>query len=472
MPQAVVIGSGPNGLAAAIELTRAGWDVEVYEAKSTVGGGMRTLEITEPGFYHDICSAIHPMGLSSKFFRSVPLDQYGVEWIQPELPLAHPFDDGTSAILARNFAETSESLGVDGKNWRSLMKPFADNWDKILHEFLGPINHIPSYPLILAYFGLHAIQPARILANWRFSEERARALFAGIAAHVIMPLDHSPTAAFGLTLGAAGHAVGWPLPKGGSQTVANALAAYLNDLGGKIQTDHPVSNIDEFPEADAIIFNLTPRQILSMARHHLPPGYRRGLENYRYGPGVFKVDWALSEPVPWTSPDVRRAGAVHIGGTFDEIAVSEHATFIGRTIDKPYVLVAQQSLFDPTRAPDDKHTLWAYCHVPHNSPIDMTDAIESQIERFAPGFRDTIIARHTMTAQETQLYNPNYVGGDINGGIQDLRQLFTRPVTRWNPYTTPNPRLFIASTSTPPGGGVHGMAGYHAARAILARHPI
>ena len=466
---AIVVGAGPNGLAAAIELARSGWSVTVYEAKGTVGGGARTAELTRPGFRHDVCSAIHPIGLSSPFFRQLPLDEWGLEWIHPELPLAHPFDDGTAAVLACSFGETAATLGGDGRAWRQMMQPFADSWHRLMPDVLGPL-HVPRHPLLTARFGRLALQSARGLARRWFDGPRARALFAGLAAHVMMPLEHMPTAAFGLILGIAGHAVGWPLPRGGSQSIADALAAYLRSLGGTIVTGRRVRRLDELPAATAVLFDLTPRQIVRIAGTHLPDRYVRALERYQYGSGVFKIDWALSEPVPWTSAACRRAGTVHLGGTMDEIARSEAAAWNGRTSRRPYVLVAQQSRFDDTRAPGDRHTLWAYCHVPSYSEADMTEAIEDQIERFAPGFRDTVLDRHTMTAAQVQSYNANYIGGDINGGTISLRQLFTRPVVRWDPYAMPADGLFICSSSTPPGGGVHGMCGYHAARSVLRRH--
>lgn len=472
MPQqdAIVVGSGPNGLAAAIELARAGWSVTVFEARETVGGGTRTMELTLPGFRHDVCSAIHPLGVSSPFFTHLPLQDWGLEWIHPELPLAHPFDDGSAAVLARSFEHTGASLGIgDGLAWRRLMQRFADGWSQLLPDVLAPL-HVPRHPLLLAQFGLRAVQPARRLAEQWFGGDRARALFAGLAAHVIMPLEHVPTAAFGLVLGAAAHAVGWPMPRGGSQAIADSLADYFERLGGRIVTGHEVTDIDELPSAEAVLLDLTPEQIVQIAAHRLPDRYVAALERYRYGAGICKVDWALSEPVPWTADACRRAGTIHLGGTLDEIAHSETSAWQGRLSERPFVLVAQQSLFDASRTPDDRHTLWAYCHMPHRSDVDATAYIEDQIERFAPGFRDVVLERHTMTAQQVESYNPNYVGGDINGGVQDLRQLFTRPTVRWDPYATPADGLFVCSSATPPGGGVHGMCGYHAAQSVLRQH--
>jgi phytoene dehydrogenase-like protein len=463
---AVVVGSGPNGLAAAITLAQAGCSVLVYEAKSTVGGGARSAELTLPGFVHDICSAIHPLGVGSPFFRALPLSQYGLEWIHPSAPLAHPFDDGTAAMLDRSIVATCETLDQDANAYRKLMEPLVSDWDKLADGLLGPFQ-LPTHTIAMARFGLSAIQSATSLANRLFKGKRARGLFAGLAAHSIMPLDHMITAAIGLVLGILGHAVGWPMPRGGSQKIADALSGYLRSLGGKIVTDALIESIDDLPTARAILLEVTPRQLLRMAGHRLPAGYRRKLESYRYGPGVFKVDLALAGPIPWKATECTGAGTVHLGGTIDEIARGERMMWEGRHPERPYVLVAQHSLFDWSRAPEGKHTVWAYCHVPNGSTFDMTERIEAQIERFAPGFRGLILARSTKSTVEFEQYNPNYIGGDINGGIQDLRQLFTRPVARLVPYSTPIKGLYICSSSTPPGGGVHGMCGYHAARAAL-----
>ncbi len=460
---AIVVGSGPNGLAAGITLVRQGWRVLLLEAKATIGGGMRTVELTQPGFHHDICSAIHPLGMGSPFFKSLDLAEFGLEWIQPELPLAHPFDDGTAVALHQSLAETAVQLDEDGDTYRRLFAPLVADWDKIAREFLGPLS-LPHHPLAMTKFGLRAVWPTTTLAKTIFRNKKTRALFAGLAAHSIMPLEWPLTAAFGLMLGVLGHKVGWPLPRGGSQSIANALAGYFTSLGGEIVTNHEVQSLAELPPARAILLDMTPRQLLAIAGDELPPGYRRQLEKYRQGPGVFKVDWALSEPIPWRAEACRRAGTVHLGPTLEEMALSERLVWRGEVAERPYTLVTQQSLFDATRAPNGQHTGWAYCHVPNGCSVDMTAAIEAQIERFAPGFHDTILARHTMSAPDFQRYNPNYIGGDINGGVQNWRQLFTRPVPRWNPYTTPLPNVFICSSATPPGGGVHGMCGYHAAR--------
>ena len=467
---AVIVGSGPNGLAAAVTLARAGRSVLVLEGKETVGGGMRTLEYTLPGYRHDVCSAVHPLGVGSPFFRDLPLHEHGLEWVFPDYPLAHLLDD-RAVLLHRSLDETAAGLGPDGAAYRRLLAPIVDDWRGILEQFLGPLG-LPRRPFLMARFGLRAIQPAAMLANRTFDTPEARALFAGMAAHITIPLNQVTTAAGGLMLALLAHAIGWPFARGGSQSIADALAAYLRSLGGEIQTGVWVRSMADIPPARAVLFDVTPRQLLDIAGDALPGGYRNRLEGYRYGQGVFKIDWALSEPVPWRDPAARRAGTLHIGGTLAEIAAGERAIWQGQLPDPPFVLFAQPSIFDPARVPGDGkgHTAWGYCHVPHGSTADMTAAIERHIERHAPGFGDCIIGRHTITAAEYETYNPNYIGGDINGGVQDWRQLFTRPVARLNPYTTPNPHLFLCSSATPPGGGVHGMCGYHAARAALDRH--
>jgi phytoene dehydrogenase-like protein len=463
---AVVVGAGPNGLAAAIALAQAGKSVLVVEAKETIGGGCRSAELTLPGFLHDTCSAIHPLGLGSPFFRKLPLGEHGLEWIQPPAPVAHPLDDGTAVMMERSLEETARGLGADGAAYRRLMGPIVTGWDALLPDLLAPL-HLPRHPVALTRFGLAALRSARGLAEARFRGERARALFAGLAGHSILPLERAATAAIGLVLGAAAHAVGWPLPRGGSRRIADALAAHLLSLGGEVRTGHVVESLDALPPARAILCDITPRQLLTLAGDRLRGRYRRRLEGYRYGPAAFKLDFALSGPIPWKSADCARAGTVHLGGTLAEIAASEAEVGRGRHPERPYVLLAQQSLFDPSRAPAGKHTAWAYCHVPNGSAMDMTERIEAQIERFAPGFRDLVLARSVLPPARLQELNPNYIGGDINGGAQDLRQMFTRPAPRIVPYSTPARGLYICSSSTPPGGGVHGMCGYHAARAAL-----
>ncbi len=466
MTDAIVVGSGPNGLAAAITLARAGVSVRVLERGDTVGGGMRSAELTLPGFTHDVCSAIHPLALASPFFTSVPLEEHDVRWIAPPTPLAHPFDDGTAAVLEQSLAATCDALGVDGGRYRRLMGPLVPDASRIVADLLGPLR-LPRDPLGLARFGARGALPASTLARVAFKTERARGLFAGLAAHSMLPLSSPATAGYGLTLALLGHAVGWPLVEGGSQRLAEALVSYLRALGGEIETGHEVTSLAELGDAKAIVLDTGPHQLAQLAGDRLPSLYRRRLEGFRYGPGVFKLDWALDGPIPWQAPECARTATVHLGPTLREIALSERAPSRGEIASVPYVLLAQQSLFDPTRAPAGKQVAWAYCHVPNGSRVDMTDAIERQVERFAPGFRELILARSAMGPADMQRHNPNYVGGDINGGAGDVRQLFTRPVARLNPYTTPLPGVFIGSSSTPPGGGVHGMCGVFAARAAL-----
>jgi phytoene dehydrogenase-like protein len=463
---AIIVGSGPNGLAAAITLAREGGRVLVLEAKETIGGGMRTAELTLPGYKHDICSAIHPLGVGSPFFRELPLEKYGLQWIQPDLPLAHPFDNGTALALYRDLARTAGEMGADRVAYYGLLAPLVEKWEMLAVDLLGP-PRLPRRPFAAAQFGLRALWPASTLARAVFRLPATRALFAGLAAHSILPLERPATAAFGLVLGTLAHTAGWPMPRGGSAQIAAALAGVLADLGGEIVTGEEVTSLETLPPARVVLLDLTPRQILRIAGEKLPAGYRRRLQKYRYGPGVFKIDWALDGPIPWTAEAPRRAGTVHLGGSLAEICASERAVWRGETSRLPYVLLAQQSLFDETRAPAGKQSAWAYCHVPHGSADDKTAVVEKQVERFAPGFRDLILARHTMNTRDLQRYNANYIGGDINGGVQDLGQLFTRPVARLDPYSTPLKNLFICSSSTPPGGGVHGMCGYHAARSAL-----
>jgi phytoene dehydrogenase-like protein len=463
---AIVVGSGPNGLAAAIVLARAGVKVLVVEGARQVGGGVRTEELTLPGFRHDTCSAIHPLGVASPFLKTLPLERHGVEWIHPGAPLAHPFDDEGAAVLERSIEATGATLGGDAASYRKLMEPLCRNVPELLEEILGPL-HAPRHPLVLARFGTKGVLPVNRLARRAFDGERAQGLLAGMAAHSMLPLTRPLTAAIGLTLGVLGHDVGWPMARGGSQAIADAMVAHLRELGGEVETARRVKSLAELGDARAILLDVTPRQFLAMAGDRLPSVYRRRLEGYRYGPGVYKLDWALDAPIPWRAEACTRAGTVHLGATLEEVTASERAVWHGTVADRPYVLVAQQTLFDPTRAPEGKHTAWAYCHVPNGWPGDMTDAIESQVERFAPGFRERVLARSAMGPAEVEAHNPNYVGGDINGGVLDLRQLFTRPVARLTPSATPLPGVFICSSSTPPGGGVHGMCGFHAATAAL-----
>jgi phytoene dehydrogenase-like protein len=461
---AVVIGSGPNGLAAAIAVARAGRSVLVIEGQSTVGGGTRSAELTLPGFVHDVCSAIHPLAKSSPFFSTLPLHEHGLEWIQPPFPLAHPLDDGTAVLMDRSVSLTAHRLGADGDRYRLLMEPLVKDWEHLKSELLRPLR-VPRHPLRLARFGLPALMPASTLARMAFRSERARALFAGNAAHSIMPLKQMPSAAFGLLLGVMAHAAGWPLARGGSQSIAAALVSYLQSLGGEVVCGTPVTTLDELPNARAILCDVTPRQLLTIAGHRLPAGFRARLMRYRYGPAAFKMDWALDGPVPWKARECGFAGTVHLGGSLREIEASESAAWDGRIAEKPFVLLAQQSLFDASRAPEGKQTLWGYCHVPNGSTVDMADKIEDQIERFAPGFRDRILAKSVLPPAELHRRNPNLIGGDNNGGAQDLSQMFLRPTAGL--YTTPADGLYICSSSTPPGGGVHGMCGYFAAVAAL-----
>ena len=433
---------------------------------ATVGGGARTEALTLPGFRHDVCSAIHPLGLGSPFLRTLPLARHGLEFVHPEIPLAHPLDDGSAVALHRSVEQTADGLGLDATAYRRLVGPLADGWEELVDTFVGPLRW-PRNPHTAMRFGLSAVRSATGLARSRFREARARALLAGNAAHSMQPLDQPTTAAFGLMLQLLGHGVGWPAASGGSQAISDALASLLRSLGGEIETGVEVRSLDELAGARCVLFDLAPRQVLTIAGDALPLRYRRALARYRYGPGVFKLDYALAGPVPWRASDCLRAGTVHLGGTLEQIAESEEDVARSRHPRRPFVLVAQQSAFDATRAPAGMHTLWAYCHVPNGSTVDMTGPIEDQIERFAPGFRDLVRARHAMGPADLQARNANYIGGDINGGAASVRQLFARPALRPVPYATPDPRLFICSASTPPGGGVHGMCGFYAAQAAL-----
>ena len=462
---AVVVGSGPNGLSAGIVLQQAGLSVLILEAKESIGGGLRTQELTLPGFLHDVCSAIHPLAVNSPFFNSLPLDQHGLEFIFPEISAAHPFDDGTAAILKGSVEETAAFLGVDSEAYKGLMNPIVENWPHLAEDILGPLT-FPKHPVDMMSFGLNAIRPASSLSG-KFKTKEARGLWGGMAAHSMLPLSNWVSSAASLVLLATGHLKGWPIPKGGSGEIANALASYFKSMGGKIQTGVHVRSMKDIPAANAVLFDLGPKQILEIAGDRFSSLYRWQLNRYRYGMGVFKIDWALDGPIPFTSPECRRAGTVHLGDTLEEIMLNEKLTFKGQHMEKPFVLLAQSSLFDHSRAPKSKHTAWAYCHVPHGSERDMTHAIEMQVERFAPGFRDLILAKHTMNAMDLEAYNPNYIGGDINGGVIDLTQLFTRPALRLSPYRTSAKGIYICSSSTPPGGGVHGMCGYHSAKQVL-----
>lgn len=463
---ASVIGSGPNGLSAAISLAQAGLSVVVYEASETIGGGMRSANVTLPGFVHDICSAIYPLAASSPFFKSLHLEKHGLEWIYPPASLAHPFEDGDVALLETSIEKTGRTLGIDFQSYKSLMDPLIENWDLISTDLLGPFQIFPKHPLKMAQFGLLALQSAERLLKKRFTGKKGQAFFAGLAAHSILPLDRAITASFALVLAILGHKGGWPLAKGGSQKIADALVSVLQGLGGKIITGVKVQSLKELPPSRLILCDTTPKQLLQIAPE-LPEHYKKRLKKYRYGPGVFKIDWALNNPIPWKNPACLKAATIHLGETFEEIALSEKEVWENRNPQKPFVLLAQQSLFDPSRAPEGKHTAWGYCHVPNGSIQNMTETIEKQIERFAPNFRDCILARSVKNTKDIESWNNNCVGGDIVGGVQDIYQLFTRPLARIDPYSTPLPGLYICSSSSPPGGGVHGLCGYHAAQAAL-----
>jgi phytoene dehydrogenase-like protein len=459
-PDVCVIGSGPNGLAAAITLARAGLKVAVYEAAALPGGGMRSEELTLPGVIHDVCSAVHPLAVASPALQSFQLERFGLEWIQPQAPLAHPLDGGSAVLLERDVEATAARLGADEKNYLRVFKKYVQHIDPLLKDVLAPL-HIPR-------FGLEALQSAEALVHGSFRTREARALFAGIAAHSSLRLDAPLSSAVGLMLGMAGHAYGWPIPRGGSQSLAKALVACLQDAGGTLHLNQGITSVDELPEKSLKLFDVTPRQLVALCGEHLPRSFRQRLLKFRYGPAIFKLDWTLSAPVPWAAAACRTTATLHLGGDFSELALSEAQVNQGQAPERPYVLVSQPSLFDSTRTGDQRHTLWAYCHVPAQSPEDMTERVEAQIERFAPGFRNLILARHTMNPAAVERHNPNYIDGSIAGGLMDWRQTFARPVLAWNPYRTPHPRIFLCSSSTPPGPGVHGMCGYGAAQAALS----
>jgi phytoene dehydrogenase-like protein len=463
---AVVVGSGPNGLAAAITIAQTGRSVLLLEAKDTIGGGTRTQELTLPGFRHDLCSAIHPLALTSPFFRSLDLGAHGLEWVQPPTPLAHPLDDGTAVLLERSPEETARGLGKDADRYLRLLGPFVQDWHELAQELLKPLG-IPRKPLVLFRFGLLAMRSSMGFAKAWFQDVRAQALFAGNSAHAIFPLQHWSSAGFGLMLCMSGHAVGWPIARGGSQAIADALASCFVSLGGLVKVGTPVSSRSDLPKARAFLLDVTPSQLARIAGSILPSDYLERLQKHRYGSGVFKVDWALDGPIPWRNPDCLRAGTLHLGGTLEEIAASELDVWRGVLPEKPFVLLSQPSLFDSSRAPDGLHTVWGYCHVPNGCTVDMTQRIEDQVERFAPGFRSRVLERHAMSPSDMETYNANYVGGDIAGGVQSFRQLFFRPLGRWNAYSTPVKGLYMCSSSMPPGAGVHGMCGHLAAKLAL-----
>ena len=464
--KACVIGAGPNGLAAAIVLAQAGLQVDVLEAESMPGGAVRTLELTLPGFRHDFGSAVYPLGAGSPFFSSLPLINHGLEWIYSPACLAHPLDDGTAVMLERDLDKTRDSLGIDGPAWDQLMRPFAEHWAEFASEVLRPVSFIPRHPWLMARFGMIAFRSARAVAS-RFRSQRTRALFAGLAAHSFLSLDEPLSAAFAILMAAPAHAVGWPIPRGGAQSLTNALCGYLSTLGGKVKTSAPVQSLAALANYDLTLCDLTPRQLIKIGGQRLSDSYKQQLKKYRYGAGVFKVDYALNAPIPWKAPDCLRAATVHLGGTFDDIAASEKAVRRGENADRPFVLLAQPSLFDSTRAPVGQHTAWAYCHVPNGSNVNVLEKLENQIERFAPGFRDCVLARRVFSPADLEHMDANLVGGDIGGGAMDIRQFLFRPTSRH--YATSARDIYICSASTPPGGGVHGMCGYHAAKMALSR---
>ncbi len=465
---AVIIGSGPNGLAAGITLAQAGKRAVLFEAKGEIGGGMRSAELTLPGFVHDVCSAIHPLAMASPFFAKLRLENFGLDWIEPELPVVHPMPDGTAIALHRDLQTTANGLGEDGPRYLRLIEPFVKRANTLLPQLLNQPLRIKPLPVVNR-FAIKSFASAESLARKVFSGEAGRGMFAGMAAHSVRPLSERMTAAVGLLFCITAHASGWPLPRGGSRSIAMAMRGMFESLGGEVVTDHPVSNLSSLPPAEAIFFDLAPSAASRIAGDQLPSRYRKKLERFQHGPGVFKIDWALDGPIPWKSSDAMRAGTVHLGGELEEIAAAEAAVWAGQIPERPFVLVAQQSLFDPMRAPEGKQTGWAYCHVPRGCEENMTERIEAQVELYAPGFRDLILDRHVFSPSALAAYNPNYVGGDITGGVMDLRQMFARPAFRWSPYTTPNRKLYICSASTPPGAGVHGMCGQHAAEAALRR---
>lgn len=464
---AVVVGSGPNGLAAAVILARQGLRVQVVEARSTIGGGTRTKELTLPGFRHDLCSAVHPLGVASPILKALPLAEYGVAWLTPQVSAAQPLDGGKAAVAFRSFEATIEHLGADGERYRRLLAPALAQWDVILPDLLAPL-HFPHHLWQFMRAGAVGVLPAEFLARGYFSQNGTRALFAGMAGHSILPLGAPMSSAYGYMMLLSAHTAGWPVARGGSQTIADALGAMLRAMGGEIVTGCLVTSFNQLPRARAVLFDTSPRAVIGIAGDRLPTGYRQALANFRLGPGVFKVDWALDAPIPWANELCAKSATVHLGGTMEEMVASERAVHEGKISEHPYVILTQPTLLDETRAPAGKHVAWGYCHVPNGSTFDMTARIEAQVERFAPGFGKTILARHTMNTVQMEAYNPNYIGGDINGGMQDLMQHFARPNLSLSPHRTPAKGIYLCSSSTPPGGGVHGMCGYHAANAVLA----
>lgn len=463
---AIIVGSGPNGFSAGITLAQAGLSVLIIEAKNSLGGGMRSAELTLPGFLHDVCSAIHPLGIGSPFFQSLPLEKHGLTWVQPTIPLAHPLLNGSSVLLDRSVKATAKGLGIDEEAYFRLIHPLVENWNELCPDLMAPL-HFPKHPFLVTSFGIKGLLSAKGLSDRIFSTEKAKALIAGLAAHAMLPLDQWLTSAYGIILAVLGHVVGWPIPQGGSQNIVNALNSYYHLLGGHSVTNYPIKELRQIPSSKVVLFDISPSQILEIMGNELPTHYQLKLLKYRYGPGVFKIDWALNSPIPWTAFGCDQAGTIHLGGYFKEIAFSESEVNNSHCPDKPFVLIAQPSLFDSSRAPEGKHIAWGYCHVPSNSAFDMTERIESQLELFAPGFKDCVIARHTMSAPQMASYNWNYIGGDVNGGLSNLSQFFSRPGSWFRPYYLRKKGFYICSSSSPPGGGVHGMCGYHAAKAAL-----
>lgn len=462
---AVVVGAGPNGLAAAILLRQNGLSVLLVEAKNDIGGGLRSAELTLPGFLHDVCSSIHPLAVASPFLKTLPLNEFGLTYINPEIILAHPFNENNAAVIYKDVYQTAELLSIDKQSYLDLLLPFMADWPKIVPNILGPFD-IPQYPYSLIRNGWTMLKSADQLVK-RFRSEHTRALFGGIAAHSIQPLTNRATAAITLILTANGHLNGWPFPMGGARSLGNALAAYFKSLGGLIETNLPINNLKQLPSSKITLFDISPPNLLKIAGHLFPSYYKRILEKYRYGPGIFKVDWALNEPIPFSANECKVAATVHLGNSYKEIATAEQAVWNGKKPVNPFVILTQPSIFDNSRNTSGKHTAWGYCHVPNGSTLDMTEAIEKRVESFAPGFKDIILARHTMNTIDLEAYNSNYVGGDINGGVLDLRQLLARPILSRSPYKTPAKGIYLCSASTPPGGGVHGMCGYHAAKRAL-----
>ncbi len=471
MLDAVVVGSGPNGLAAAIVLAQSNFDTTIYESSEKIGGGMRSASLTLPGFVHDVCSSVHPLALASPFFQKLPLEKFGLSWVKPDAALANPFDDGSCAVLYNSLEETARSLDriSDSRKYSELFLPKLKNFQPLLHDVLGPVGtRLPTLnPVQLISFALNSVKPVHSFAKNEFQGKDARALLGGLAAHSMLRLEDRPTMAFAMIFVLLAHSVGWPFPRGGSQSIADSLGRYFDSLGGKMVTGLEVKSLDDLPRSRVKLFDLTPRQLLKIFGSAFPANYSKSLRSYRYGPGVFKLDYALDSPIPWKSSECLKASTVHVCGDLDEIALSEQTVWEGKIAARPFVIVTQNSLFDSSRAPEGKHTAWAYCHIPSGSGADLTERIENQIERFAPGFKSCVLARHSFTAIELEKYNANYVGGDINGGVQDLWQTFARPVLGLSPYKTPLKGIYICSSSTPPGGGVHGMCGFHAAIAAI-----